>query len=510
GRDRLPRRRRPRPAGRPRPDAQRDLHPRGGRRRPVEARRRARGGRDAPDAPPRDLVPRDGRQLRVPRLLALPAGREHRVRGPRDRDHGDDAVRGRAAALRDARRRAHLRPVPPALPRRPPRPRHRRRGEHRVRDRLRGAPDRPRQPVRPRDGAALDAAAHRGGGPAGLRLAPPARVEGRQRPGHEQARHADGVQARPRWRAPGPDRQGLARLRARAGHRPHAVGHPLRRGRALAVWRDADPERRRHRAAGLDAGEPPDRGHRRRPLVRLRDQPRHAPGGVAGHARRHGLVLSQAVRVLPPQPGARRPALARLSHERRRRMSEGMDLRKLPEWVKSFGLPAAAAQAIDRWWQPAWDRIADALPLLPIHPARAPEAGAEEAADPGAEWIAFRAVAEDEPGAVWQASFDERWPAYRCWYLQDGEDARPDLSACRAALERHMPEFVASWERLVELAGGDDLAARCLSLWCPPAFITGCSQAAWTREGSDPVLVRNYDYPASRLEGQNALTARYR
>ena len=188
-------------------------------------------------------------------------------------------------------------------------------------------------------------------------------------------------------------------------------------------------------------------------------------------------------------------------------MSEGMDLRKLPEWVKSFGLPAEAAQAIDRWWQPAWDRIADALPLLPIHPARAPEAGAEEAADPGAEWVAFRAVAEDEPGPVWKASFDERWPAYRCWYLQDGEDARPDLAACRAALERHMPEFVGPWERLVELAGDDDLAARCLSLWCPPAFITGCSQAAWTREGSDPVLVRNYDYPASRLEGTIASTA---
>ena len=91
-----------------------------------------------------DLLPRDGRQLRVPRLLALPPGREHRVRGPRDRDHGHDAVRGRAAAVRDARRRAHLRAVPPALPRRPPRPRHRRRGQHRLRDRLRGAPDRAR------------------------------------------------------------------------------------------------------------------------------------------------------------------------------------------------------------------------------------------------------------------------------------------------------------------------------------------------------------------------------
>jgi predicted choloylglycine hydrolase len=151
------------------------------------------------------------------------------------------------------------------------------------------------------------------------------------------------------------------------------------------------------------------------------------------------------------------------------------------------------------------ERIADALPLLPIHPARAPEA--EDAADAGADRVAFEAVAEGEPGPVWRASFEERWPAYRRWYLQEGEAARPALDECREALDRHMPELVDTWERLVDLADGDDLAARCLSLWRPPAFITGCSQAAWTREGSDPVLVRNYDYPASRLEGTIASTA---
>jgi predicted choloylglycine hydrolase len=188
-------------------------------------------------------------------------------------------------------------------------------------------------------------------------------------------------------------------------------------------------------------------------------------------------------------------------------VSDRIDLKRLPDWVKSFGLPPEAADAIDRWWQPAWDRIADALPLLPIHPARAPETEAAEAADPGAEWVAFRAVAEDRPGPVWQASFRDLWPAYRCWYLQEGEAARPSLAECRQALTEHMPELVATWEELVDLAGGDDLAARCLSLWCPPAFITGCSQAAWTRDGDEPVLVRNYDYPASRLEGIVASTA---
>ena len=134
-RDPLPRRGAARHARRAVHDPQRDLHPRGGQRGPVEARRRAGRRRGAPRAPARGLLPRHRRQLRVPRLLALLPGRQHRVRGARDRDHGHDALRrGRAAAVRHARRRAHLRAVPPALPRRPARPRRRRRGQHGLRD----------------------------------------------------------------------------------------------------------------------------------------------------------------------------------------------------------------------------------------------------------------------------------------------------------------------------------------------------------------------------------------
>ncbi len=33
------------------------------------------------------------------------------------------------------------------------------------------------------------------------------------------------------------------------------------------------------------------------------------------------------------------------------------------------------------------------------------------------------------------------WPAYRAWYLKEGESARPDLSTCRRMLERWMPEL---------------------------------------------------------------------
>jgi predicted choloylglycine hydrolase len=97
------------------------------------------------------------------------------------------------------------------------------------------------------------------------------------------------------------------------------------------------------------------------------------------------------------------------------------------------------------------------------------------------------------------------WPAYRAWYLQGDSSERPDLGACRRALEVHMPELVPLWERFAELAGGDELAARLLSLYRPPGFVVGCSQGAWTRDGG-PVLVRNYDYPVDRLEGIVYLT----
>jgi predicted choloylglycine hydrolase len=167
---------------------------------------------------------------------------------------------------------------------------------------------------------------------------------------------------------------------------------------------------------------------------------------------------------------------------------EEPDLEALPEWVKSLGLPPEAIEAIDRYWKPVWDE----LRLLPERPRRRDE-------------LELEAVRELEPGAAWRARFEAMWPAYRTWYLQDGEGARPDLETCRAALERHMPELLATYDRLAELAGGDELAARALSLYRPPGFIVGCSQGAWTR--GEPMLVRNYDYPASRLEGVVCLTA---
>ena len=113
--------------------------------------------------------------------------------------------------------------------------------------------------------------------------------------------------------------------------------------------------------------------------------------------------------------------------------------------------------------------------------------------------LRFRAVHEDTPGPKWQRLARRAWPAYRNWFVAGGESARPSFLRCRQALERQLPELLPLWERLVELAGGSDLAARFLSHYQPPPYLSGCSQAVWTR--GTTALVRNYDYHPRACEG---------
>ena len=113
--------------------------------------------------------------------------------------------------------------------------------------------------------------------------------------------------------------------------------------------------------------------------------------------------------------------------------------------------------------------------------------------------VRFRAIDEETPGPLLQRQLEHTWPAYRAWYLREGEAARPSYVQCRRMLREHLPELLPTWERLVELAGGGDLEARFLSLYNPPAFIAGCTQALWLHRG--PALVRNYDYAPRQFEG---------
>ncbi len=119
--------------------------------------------------------------------------------------------------------------------------------------------------------------------------------------------------------------------------------------------------------------------------------------------------------------------------------------------------------------------------------------------------LTFRSVAEAEPGEKWRASFVRHWPSYRRWYLGDGPEGVPHFPICLAKLRHYMPELVFTYERLCALAGGEDLATRFLSLYRPPAYLTGCSQIAWTR--GRPMLARNYDYSPALCEGQLLLSA---
>lgn len=117
----------------------------------------------------------------------------------------------------------------------------------------------------------------------------------------------------------------------------------------------------------------------------------------------------------------------------------------------------------------------------------------------------FEAVAEDLPGPRWEDLFQRHWPAYRQWFFSAGARARPYYLAARRALRVHMPELLPLYERLCELGGGSDTLARFLPLYCPPAYISGCSQAVWP--GDEPALIRNYDYDPTLLEGVILKTA---
>lgn len=106
--------------------------------------------------------------------------------------------------------------------------------------------------------------------------------------------------------------------------------------------------------------------------------------------------------------------------------------------------------------------------------------------------LIWRAISEAEPGPKWAGLFAEYWPDYKHWWTREGIEARPTYRECQRELQRHMPELVPLWEELCALVGGGDLAARFLSYWRPPPYLSGCSQAVWP--GAQPVLVRNYDY----------------
>jgi predicted choloylglycine hydrolase len=122
--------------------------------------------------------------------------------------------------------------------------------------------------------------------------------------------------------------------------------------------------------------------------------------------------------------------------------------------------------------------------------------------------LTFRAFAENEPGDRIASHLRSAWPVFRRWW-HGGTDqrasTRPSGSEARARLEEHMPELVPTWQRLSAMLGDDPDAAAALALWNPPAFLTGCSQAAVPAGG--PALIRNYDWDYRLYDAVVARTA---
>jgi len=115
--------------------------------------------------------------------------------------------------------------------------------------------------------------------------------------------------------------------------------------------------------------------------------------------------------------------------------------------------------------------------------------------------LSFDAISEAQPGPQWQALFKHYWPAYRAWFLARGGAARPALEIALKNLRRHMPELEPTFDRLVELAGGDETAARFLSCYRPPPYLISCSQAVLRSDNAGPLLLRNYDLDPQLNEG---------
>ncbi len=113
--------------------------------------------------------------------------------------------------------------------------------------------------------------------------------------------------------------------------------------------------------------------------------------------------------------------------------------------------------------------------------------------------LSLQCIKEENPGEKWQVLFNKAWPFYKKWFLSEGVLARKGYLTSAGMLQQYMPELVPVYQQLNMLAGGGDLEARFLSMYCPPPYMSGCSQMAWNFK--EIFLIRNYDYSPALFEG---------
>ena len=251
-RDRLPGRDGDRRQRRAADDPQRDLHPRGGLRDPLEAHGHLqRLGPVPPPAPPGGLVLHHRRQLRLRLLLVLLPRRHDRVRDQADRRAVHRRAPGREPPALHRGRAGPGRARPPAPVQRAARHGRGRAGQRGGGGGRRRAARRTGQPVRQRAGAGGHPAEHGvAGGPAGRRQPRPDLAGGEHRAGqpvrspgrlHPVPGGGPGAAGRPGLLGGGP-----GRLR-----RATPVGHPVRPRAAVPGRGLREPASGRSGPAGL-------------------------------------------------------------------------------------------------------------------------------------------------------------------------------------------------------------------------------------------------------------------
>lgn len=115
----------------------------------------------------------------------------------------------------------------------------------------------------------------------------------------------------------------------------------------------------------------------------------------------------------------------------------------------------------------------------------------------------FRSIKESKPSDKWQSIFNMHWNAYRTWFESKGAFKSSNLEDSQKALKKYMPKFVETYDKLVDLSDGSTEAKRFLTGYNPPAYISGCSQLAFSKK---PQLIRNYDYHPLLCEGTLLMT----
>lgn len=115
--------------------------------------------------------------------------------------------------------------------------------------------------------------------------------------------------------------------------------------------------------------------------------------------------------------------------------------------------------------------------------------------------LLFKAINDTtNPGEKWLEMANEFWPSYSNWLNTQEGYTPPSLAEAQAALHHFMPEIYPIYAKLCELANADAALATFLTGFKLPAYITGCSQAIFKKDGIIQVI-RNNDYNPDLLEG---------